>query len=77
MRVSLVKDTHSVTDDMTVTKATVRHLTCKFEGSRHKVFMDNLFSPPGLFDYLDRRKINSCGRVLPKRKDMPYDFGTK
>jgi len=26
---------------------------------------------------LDRRQINSCGTVRPKRKDMPRDFGPK
>ena len=26
---------------------------------------------------MDRRQINSCGTVRPKRKDMPRDFGPK
>jgi len=26
---------------------------------------------------MDRRKINSCRTVLPSRRDMPRDFGTK
>jgi len=28
-------------------------------------------------DDLDRRQINSCGKVRPNRKDMPRDFGPK
>ena len=59
---------------MTATHATVRHLTSRFECLRHKIFMDNFFSSPRLFDDLDRPKINSCGRVRPSRRDMPHDF---
>jgi len=58
MRMYLGKDSHSATDDMTATHATVRHLTSKVEGLRHKIFMDNFFSSPRLFDDLDRCKIN-------------------
>jgi len=43
----------------------------------HKLFMDNFFSSPRLFDDLDGHKINSCGTVRPNRKDMPHDFGPK
>ena len=43
----------------------------------HKIFKDNFFSSPRLFDDLDRHKINSCGTVQPNRKDMPRDFGPK
>ena len=77
MRVSLGKDSYSTTDDMTATCTTVRHLTCRVEGLGHKIFMDNFFSSPRLFDDLDRRKINSCGTVRPNRKDMLRDFGPK
>jgi hypothetical protein len=62
---------------MTATHATVRHLTCRVEGLGHKLFMDNFFSSPRLFDDLERCKINSCGTVQPDRKDMPPDFGLK
>ena len=62
-RVYLGRDSHSVTDNMTATHPTVRHLTCRVEGLGHKIFMDSFFSSPRLFDDLDRRKINSCGTV--------------
>jgi len=39
--------------------------------------MDNFFSSQGLFDDLDRCKINSCGTVRPNRKNMPPYFGLK
>jgi len=77
MRVYLGRDSHSATDDMTATHATVRHLTSRVQGLGHKIFMDNFFSSPRLFDDLDRRKINSCGTVRPNRRDIPSDFGPK
>ena len=63
MRVYLDRDSHSASDDMTATHATVRHLTCRVEGLGHKIFMDNFFSSPRLFDDLNRHKINSCRTV--------------
>jgi len=77
MRVYLGKDSQSATDDMTATHTTVRHLTRRVEDLGHKLFMDNFFSSPRLFDYLDRHKINSCGTVRPNRKDMSRGFGPK
>jgi len=77
MRVYLSRDSHSATDDMTATHATVRNLTSRVEGLGHKIFMDNFFSSTRLFDDLERRNINSCRTVLPSRRDMPRDFGNK
>ena len=77
MRVYLDKVSQSTTDDMTATCATVRHLTHRVEGLGHKLFMENFFSSPRLFDDLDGHKVNSCGTVRPNRKDMLRDFGTK
>jgi hypothetical protein len=62
---------------MTAIHENLRHLTCRVESLGHKIFMDNLFSSPRLFDDLDRCKINSCGTVRSNRKDMPYNFGLK
>jgi len=53
MRAYLGKDSHSAIDDMTATHATVIHLTCRVTGLGHKIFMDNFFSSPRLFDDLD------------------------
>jgi hypothetical protein len=77
IKVYLGRDSHSATDDMTATNATVRHLTCRVEGLGHKLFMNNFFSLPRLSDDLLRRKIHSYGTVRPNRKDMPSDFGPK
>jgi hypothetical protein len=57
---------------MTATHATVRHVTCRVEGLGHKIFMDNFFSSPRLFD-----DLHSCGTVWPNRKDMSSDFRPK
>ena len=76
MKVYMGTDSCSATD-MTATHATVRHLTCRVEGLGHKLFMDNFFSSPRLFNNLMRRKIHSCGTVRPNRKDMLSDFGPK
>jgi hypothetical protein len=43
MRVYLGTDSHSASDNMTATHATVRHLTRRVEGIGHQLFMDNLF----------------------------------
>ena len=77
MRVYLGRDSHSATENMTATHATVRHLTKQSWRLRHKIFMDNFFSSPRLFDDLDRHKINSCGAVRPNRRDVSHDFGPK
>jgi hypothetical protein len=62
---------------MPATHATVTHLTCRVKGLGHKILMENFFSSTRLFDDCNRCKINSCGTVQPKRKDMPLDFGPK
>jgi len=71
MRVYLGRDSHSATDDMTATHATVRHLTSIVQGLGRKIFMDNFFSSPILFDDLDRRKINSRGLCGPTEETCP------
>ena len=53
MRLYLGRDSHSATDDMTATNVTLRHLTCRVEGLGCKIFMDNFFSSPRLFNDLD------------------------
>ena len=77
MKVYLVRDSRSATDDMTATHATDRHLTCRIEELGHNLFMDYFFSTPRHYDDLLRRKIHSCRIVWPNRKDMPSDFGPK
>jgi len=77
MRVYLGGGSHPATDNMTATHATIRHLTSRVEGLGYKIFMDNFFSSPSLFDGLDRCKMNLCGKVWHNRIDIPCDFGPK
>jgi hypothetical protein len=77
MKVYLGKDSDSATEDMTATRVTVRSLVRRVEGVGHKLFMDNFFSSPALFDDLLIRKINSCGTVRHNRKGMPAELGPK
>jgi hypothetical protein len=57
-KVYLGRDSHSATDDMTATHATVRHLTGRVEGLGHKLFLDNFFSSSRHFYDLLRLKIH-------------------
>jgi hypothetical protein len=43
----------------------------------HKIFMDNNFTSPALFDDLFQRKINACGTVRHDRRGMLRDIGPK
>ena len=45
MRVYLGRDSHSATDEMTATYATVRHLTRKAEGFRQSIYGQFLYIP--------------------------------
>ena len=65
------KENVSTTDDMTATRATVRHLTSRVEGLGHKIFMDNFFSSSRLFDDLDRYKIVMCDSTAQQKRNAP------
>ena len=56
MKVYLGKDRQHTAQHVTATHATVTELTRKIEGCGHKLYMDNFFSSPELFDVL------VCGR---------------
>jgi hypothetical protein len=47
------------------------------EGLGYKIFMDNYFTTPTLFDDLFQQKINACGTVRHDRCGMPQDIGPK
>jgi len=72
MKVYLGKDRQRTAQHVTATHATVTELTRKI-GRRHKLYMDNFFSSPELFDDLVKKQIYCCGTVRPKRKGMPQD----
>jgi len=62
---------------MTATHATVTNLTWGVEGFGHKLYMDNFFSSPDLYDDLAQKKIFCCGTVRLHRKGMPKDLKLK
>ena len=76
MRVYLM-DRQCTAQHLTATHATVTEVTRKIEGHGHELYMDNLFSSPGLVDDLTKKKINHCGTVRLNRKGMPEDLRYK
>ena len=53
------------------------NLTRGVEGLGHKLYMDNFFSSPDLYDDLAQKKIFCCGTVRLHRKGMPKDLKPK
>jgi len=62
---------------MTATHVTLTELTRKIEGHSHKLYMDNFFSSPELFDDLVKKQIYCCGTVRPNRRGMPQNLRPK
>jgi len=62
---------------VTATHATVTELMRKIEGHGHKLYVDNFFSFPKLFDDLANKQIYCCGTVRPNRRSMPQDLVPK
>jgi hypothetical protein len=74
MKIYLGKDRQHVAQHLTATHATATELSRKIEGPPgHKLYTDNLFSCPELFDDLIKKEINCCGNVRLNRKGMPQD----
>jgi hypothetical protein len=64
MKVYLDKDRQRVRQDVTATHVAVKELlTRRVEGRGHKLYVDNFFSSPDLYDNLTKKKINCYGRV--------------
>ena len=57
MSVYLGKDRQRAAQHLTATHATVTNLTRRVEGFGHKLYMDNFFSSPDLYDDLAQKKI--------------------
>jgi len=72
MKVYLGKDRRRTAQHVTATHATVTELTRKIEGCGHKLYMDNFFSSPVLFDDLVKKQIYCCGTVRPNRKGETF-----
>ena len=77
MDVYLGKDRQRTAQHLTATDARVTNLTWRVEGVGHKLYMDNFFSSPDLFDDLAQKKIYCCVTVRLNRKGMPKDLKPK
>jgi len=77
MNVYLGKDGQRAAQHLTATHNSVANLTRGVEGFRHKLYMDNFFSSPDLYDNLAQKKIFCCGTVRLHRKGMPKDLKPK
>ena len=75
MTVYLVRDRQRAAEHLTETHARVSELIKKIQVRGHKLYMDNYFSSPDLFDDLTMKQIYCCGTVSPNRKGMPQDLG--
>ena len=73
----LDKDRQRAAQHLTATHTTMTNLTRGVEGFGHKLYMDNYFSSPDLFDALAQKNISCCGTVRPHRKGMPKDHKPK
>ena len=73
----LGKQRQHATAQIAATHGTVLQLIRRVEGLGHKIFMDNYFTSPPLFDDLFQRKISVCGTVCLDRRGMPQDIGPK
>jgi len=74
MNVYLGKVRQRAAQHLTATRATVTNLTRGVEGFSHKLYMDNFFSSPDLYDDLAQKKNFCCGTVRLHRKGMPKDL---
>ena len=77
MNVYLCKDRQRAAQHLTATHETVTNPTRGVEGFGHKLYMDNFFSSPDLFDDLAQKKISCCGTVRLHRKGQPKDLKPK
>jgi hypothetical protein len=65
------------TAQITATCEMVLQVIQRVEGLGHRIFVDNYFTSPVLFDDLCQWKINICGTVRHDRCGMPQDIGPK
>jgi hypothetical protein len=68
MSVYLGRDRKCATVSVTATHTTVTGLTTRIENFGHKLYRENFFSSPELFDDLHTKVINCCGTVRPDQK---------
>jgi hypothetical protein len=72
--VYLGKQRQHATTQITPTHGRVLQVIRRVEGLGHKIFMDNYFTSPTLFDDLFQRKINVCGTVRQDRRGKCHEI---
>ena len=77
MSMYLGKQRKHATVQITAKHRTVLQVIRRVEGLGHKIFMDNYFTSPALFDDLFQRIINACGTVRHDGRGIPRDIGPK
>lgn len=77
MSVYLGKQKKLATKNVSSIHGTVLQLVRRVEGVGHKLYMDNYFSSPLLFDDLLERKINSFGTVKYNRRGLPQEINPR
>jgi len=75
--VYLEKQRQHATAQITATHGKVLQFFQRVEGLGYKIFMDNYFTSPALFDDPFQRKINACETVRHDRRGMPQDIEPK
>ena len=70
MSVYLGKQRQHATAQITAMHGMVLQVIRRAEGLGRKIFTDNYFNSPALFDDLFQRKINVCGTVRHDRRGM-------
>lgn len=78
MQVYLGKDKLAEKPSCSAAFNVVTNMAQNIKGKGHKLYMDNFFSSPELFEFLHREmKINSCGTIRSNRKNFPKDISNK
>lgn len=57
--------------DSGLSSKVVKTLMEPYLNNNHTIFMDNWYSSPDLFSWLDENNTGACGTVNPKRKNLP------
>lgn len=78
MQVYLGKDKNEEKPFCSAAFNVVTEMAKTIKGKGHKLFMDNFFSSPDLYDFLhSQMKVNCCGTVRQNRKKFPKDMVKK
>jgi len=71
------KNSIPLVQNFTVTESICLSLLDGFDNFGFKLFTDNYYTSPDLFNELEQRKIGACGTVKAGRKHMPNDLHPK